>query len=262
MIPKKIHYCWFGGNPLPNDFQKYIESWKSYCSDYQIIEWNETNIDLHSCKYLEQAYNEKKWAFVADYVRFLVVFKEGGIYLDTDIEVIKPLDELLENNAFFGFGSTSLTVPIFGAMAGHPCLEDILEDYSHRSFIKEDGTLDETTIERTVSRILTSNYGLKMNWEEQYLRDGIRVYPREYFFSTDWHTGIVHLNPKLYVIHYAVGTWLPEEERIPIEIRKKTIHLFGEKIGQPIGTAIYLLKYKGFSGLLKRIIERNKNNDK
>lgn len=104
MIPKIIHYCWFGGGPKPKSVEKYIRSWKKYCSDYEIIEWNEDNFDISSSPlYVKQAYAAKKWAFVSDYARLKVVFECGGIYFDTDVQVIKNIDTLLQYDTFFGF---------------------------------------------------------------------------------------------------------------------------------------------------------------
>ena len=103
MIPKIIHYCWFGGKPFPSAVQKCIDSWKKYLPDYEIREWNETNYDLDKCKFAKEAYDQKKWAFVTDFVRLDVVYQYGGIYFDTDVEVIKSFDDLLNNKAFLGF---------------------------------------------------------------------------------------------------------------------------------------------------------------
>ena len=100
MIPKTTHYMWFGGNPLPESTKKYIESWKKFCPDYEIKQWDETNFDVHSCKYVEEAYNAKKWAFVSDYARFNALYQDGGIYLDTAVEMIKPLDDFLSEDGF------------------------------------------------------------------------------------------------------------------------------------------------------------------
>ena len=119
-IPKVIHYCWFGGNPKPKLVQKCIHSWKKYCPDYEIIEWNESNFDISSCPlYVRQAYDVKKWAFVSDYARLKIIHTCGGIYLDTDVELIKSLDSLLEYNAFFGFedGKYVATGLGFGAVS-------------------------------------------------------------------------------------------------------------------------------------------------
>ena len=100
MIPKVIHYCWFGGNPLPDEAKRCIDSWKKYCPDYKIIEWNESNYDVNSNEYMKAAYNEKKWAFVSDYARVDVVYRYGGIYMDTDVELIKPLDKFLYQSPY------------------------------------------------------------------------------------------------------------------------------------------------------------------
>ena len=102
-IPKKIHYCWFGGNPLPKETVEYIKSWKKYCPDYEIIEWNESNFDINRNLYIKQAYEAKKYAFVSDYVRVFALYKYGGIYLDTDVEVFKDFNDLLDNESFWGF---------------------------------------------------------------------------------------------------------------------------------------------------------------
>ena len=103
MIPRKIHYFWFGGNEKPAKVKKCINSWKKYCPDYELVEWNESNFDVHCMPFVEQAYNAKKYAFVSDVARLIVVYEQGGIYMDTDVEVIKPLDDLLENKAYMSF---------------------------------------------------------------------------------------------------------------------------------------------------------------
>lgn len=102
-IPKKIHYCWFGRNPLTESAKKCIESWKKYCPEYEIIEWNENNFDLTENRYAREAYEQKKWAFVSDYARLKIVYEQGGIYMDVDVELIKPLDELTELDGYMGF---------------------------------------------------------------------------------------------------------------------------------------------------------------
>lgn len=123
MIPKIIHYCWFGGKPLPDTAKKCINSWKEYLPDFEIVQWNESNFDIHSCAYVEQAYGTKKWAFVADYVRYYAVYHHGGIFLETDTEVIRSFDNLLNDSAYFGFGPVNMTIPTFGAEKGHPVLK-------------------------------------------------------------------------------------------------------------------------------------------
>jgi len=255
MIPKIIHYCWFGGKPLPDLAKKYIETWKKHCPDYQICEWNENNFDIRLCKYVSEAYDSKKWAFVADFVRFFVLHEIGGIYLDTDVEILKNFDDLLDANAFFGFGSENLSLPVFGCVKNSKCIEDILEDYYARNFILADGSFDLTTIERTAQKILINSYGLAINGKYQILRDNIKIYPKEYFYSTDWQTGITKLNPKLYVIHHAEGSWLTDNQKLYLSRVKKYTKVFGKHIGLLLGYCSYVRITEGFLAIPKHFFK-------
>lgn len=257
-IPKTIHYCWFGGNPLPEETIRYIESWKRFCPDYQIKEWNETNFDVHCCAYVEEAYDAKKWAFVSDYARFLALYKEGGIYFDTDIEVLRSFDDLLEYNAFFGFGRQSLTLPVFGADKNQRCFAEILEDYAHRHFVKDDGSYDTTTIELTAQRILLESYGLKLNWEKQILKDNIAILPKDCFSSTDWATGIVTKNPNLYVIHYAEASWMDITDRKNMMRKRRLIKVFGKKVGMIISDTITYYNDRGLKLTVIKVLGKIK----
>ena len=128
MIPKKIHYCWIGGNPLPELAIKCIESWKKYCPDYEIIEWNEKNYDFRKNQFMREAYDEKKWGFVPDYARLDIIYEHGGIYLDTDVEIIKPLDSLLKEQGFAGMeqpGIVALGLG-FGAEPKLPLIKELM----------------------------------------------------------------------------------------------------------------------------------------
>ena len=252
-IPKTIHYCWFGGNPLPKETLKFIESWKKYCPDYKIKEWNEKNFDVHCCKYVEQAYEAKKWAFVSDYARFYALYTEGGIYFDTDIEVLKPFDDLLDKGGFFGFGWKTLTLPVFGAAKGLDCYKQILDYYNSRSFIKADGSYDTSPIENSALKILTEQYGLVVNGQYQLLRENIAIYPKEYFCSTKWNTGQIYKNPKLYVIHYADASWLGDKEKKKLKVKKRIISIFGEKIGLKLGPVLGYIAAEGVCTSINKI---------
>lgn len=248
-IPKIIHYCWFGGNSLSEKAHECIESWKKFCPGYEIIEWNESNFDIHCCRFVEEAYVAKKWAFVADYARFYAMYTIGGIYLETDSELIKPIDELLLNSAFFGFGPKTMTLPLCGTEKNAPIAMAVMQEYKKRSFIKGNG-YNLKTINQTLFDILVEQYGMIHNNEYQVLKEGVAIYPKEYFFSTDWKTGIVNKTPELYVIHYADASWLDENEKIHTYRNRKLISLFGEKIGTLLGDTIYVLEKDGISNLL------------
>ncbi len=131
-IPKVIHYCWFGGNGKPELILKCIESWKKYCPDWEIIEWNESNIDVDFCQYSSRAYSKKLWGYVPDPIRFKIIYEHGGVYLDTDAELIRPIDEYLEYGAFFGYATDSEIGSGlgFGAVKGHPFIKTMLDHYT------------------------------------------------------------------------------------------------------------------------------------
>lgn len=212
MIPKIIHYCWFGGNPLPNSAEKCIKSWKKYCPDYEIIEWNESNFDINSNKYVREAYENKKFAFVTDYVRLYAMYNYGGIYMDTDVEVLKPLDSFLNNQAFSGF-ETSGYVPT-GLMASEkkfPLFGELLEYYKDRSFVNPDGSFDTTTNTVTITNICKSR-GLVLNNQFQVI-DGFALYPSDYFCVKNTHTGIIEKTENSFSIHHFNASWNTKEER-------------------------------------------------
>ena len=143
MIPKIIHYCWFGGKPLPEDAKKYIESWEKYCPDYKICRWDESTFDINEIPYVKEAYEAKKWAFITDYVRLYVLKNIGGIYMDTDVEVIKNLDCFLNEKGFSGFEKIdAVPTGIMAAEKNHPFIIELLHDYDNLHFLKDDGTLD------------------------------------------------------------------------------------------------------------------------
>ena len=144
MIPKKIHYCWFGGNPLPEFAKKYIESWKKYLPEYEIIEWNESNYDVRKIPYISQAYDAKKYAFVSDYARFDIIYEHGGVYFDTDVEVIKDMTGILEHGAFAGIESAgALNAGLgFATRQREPILKEILESYKDEKFLNDDGSFN------------------------------------------------------------------------------------------------------------------------
>ena len=200
MIPKIIHYVWVGGNPKPKNIQHCMKTWTKHLQDYQIIEWNEDNFDIHENKYVEQAYQAKKWAFVSDYIRAKAVYEMGGIYMDTDVLVLDDLHDLLNNRAFVGFeNKENPFTAVFGAEKGHSLIKDMLSYYDDRDFTfdKQDQLAGVNTV--SVSDILKNKYGAQPNNKEQQLQEGIHVYP----------DGVL-CNPSAQskTIHVFTGTWM------------------------------------------------------
>lgn len=209
MIPKNIHYCWFGGNPLPQDVQKYINTWKKFCSDYEIKEWNEQNFDVHMNRYVEEAYAQKKWAFVSDVARIYALYTEGGIYMDTDVEVVRSLDSLLHSKGFLGFEGTQwIATNMVGFEANHEILKTFLESYDRRVFIKKDGSLDQTTNVEELTKLLVEHYGLVLNGKKQSIADTLEIYPTDYFSPYDYIQGKLNRTENTYSIHWFSQTWI------------------------------------------------------
>lgn len=206
MIPKIIHYCWFGGNPLPEEYQKYLASWKKFCPDYEIKEWNEGNFDLNSVPYVKEAYQSKKWAFITDYVRLYVLDTFGGIYMDTDVEVLRNLDVFLGEEGFSGFErKNAVPTGIMAAEKGQKFIHELLTQYDNLHFIKKNGDLDETT---NVTRITETalKYGLNLNNTTQTI-EGFTFYPTDYFCPKNSRTLEINITENSYTIHHFAGSW-------------------------------------------------------
>lgn len=210
-IPKVIHYCWFGKKEIPDQYKKWMESWKYYCPDYEIIEWNEENYDVHKSPYVGQAYESGKWAFVSDYVRIDIIHEYGGVYLDTDVELIKNIDVMLGNDAFCGFESNEYVAfgLGFGAKKFHPIIHEIKEYYDNRNFISDDGSLDQTTCP-VIQTSIMKRHGLACNGEFQ-LVDGMTVYPSQVLCGMSPYSFRVVRNLKdTYAIHHYAGSWVED----------------------------------------------------
>lgn len=225
MIPKIIHYCWFGGKPKPELALKCIESWKKYCPDYEIKEWNESNFDMAACEYIKEAYTEKKWAFITDYVRLYAMFYEGGIYMDTDVEVIHSLDPFLDNKAFSGFEDFSnIPTGIMACEKGFELFGEFLDYYKGRHFKLPDGTIDVTTNVLIITN-LCKNKGFVPNNQEQIIGGGFKLYPKDFFCPKDYTSGKIELTDRTVTIHHFSGSWKGTDEKIAKAIR----NFFGEK---------------------------------
>ncbi len=208
----KIHYCWFGKNPKSSLILSCIQSWKKFHPDAEIIEWNETNFDLSICRYVREAYTERKYAFVSDYCRFFVLYHYGGVYLDTDVEVIKSLTDLPDT--FVGFETGGKYVAsglIRGAKKGDLISKEMLLSYEKDSFILPSGELNLKTVCQRETDILKS-HGLIQNNRFQVIA-GTSVFPTDYFCPYNNSTGELKITPCTYSVHHYVGSWLSQSQK-------------------------------------------------
>lgn len=207
MIPKKIHYCWFGRSEMPEQAKQCIASWYKFMPDWEYKFWNEDNVDLTESDYAKEAYEAHKFAFVSDYVRLWALEREGGIYLDTDVEVFKPFDDLLGYHAFAGFeGSKHRPVGtcVMASEAHGTWVSEQLEAYRDRHFLKSDGSFDMTTNVQFITAKMCDG-GFMPNGEEQDYKD-LHVFPVDYF-SPRHTTGEYHRTENTYCDHLGMGTW-------------------------------------------------------
>lgn len=264
MIPRKLHYCWFGRNPLSPLAKKCIKSWEKYCKGYEIIEWNEDNFDLSVMPlYVRQAYEAKKWAFVTDYVRLKVVYDHGGIYMDTDVEVLRSLDDLLQFDAFFGFefGNCIATGLGFGAVAGMPILGEMMCDYCEIPFVKEDESIDLTSCPVRNTEVFL-RHGLRKENVNQTLERNIRIFSTEYFCPKDYFLGTTIITPNTYSIHHYDGSWMDSDrkrmrkERIKQRNQEKRKKQIKRLIHAPSRFLYQLLGVERYNRLKQRISKR------
>ena len=215
MIPKKIHYCWFGGKELDEKSKACIATWRKFLPDYEIVEWNETNFDLNQNDFVREAYEKKKYAFITDYVRLYALYHDGGIYMDTDVEVVKSLDDLLSNRAFTGVerGDYCITGTL-GAEPNHPWIETLLKYYEGRSFVLENCELDMTTNTTIITAITKASYGWKEGNKLSTLNDGIVIYPFDYLCAKNGMTNEYRITENTYTIHHFNGSWSTHSNKL------------------------------------------------
>lgn len=261
MIPKTIHYCWFGGAKLPALAKKCIKSWKKYCKDYEIVRWDETNFDISTAPlYVRQAYEFKKWAFVTDYVRLKVVYENGGIYFDSDVQVVKNFDEFLVYNSFFGFqDNTRINTGLgFGAEKNSGILRELMNQYERIPFVLSNGIYDLLDCPTRNTDVFL-NHGLKQDGTNQLLEKKIKVFAQDYFCPISYDTLKKNITTNTHSIHWFEASWHTKEEkdshknkikenekrkklkakksnrkRIRMRIKKLFISIFGKKTYEKI----------------------------
>lgn len=258
MIPKKIHYCWFGGNPLPPLAVKCIESWKKYLPDYEIKEWNEDNFDVNIIPYTQEAYQAKKYAFVSDYARFWILYKHGGLYFDTDVEVIKPMDDIIARGPFMGCeknvsGTNSARIAPglgLGANPGLGLYEEIIEKYSTLHFIRKDGSFNLKTVVQYTTELLCE-HGLK-NTKGIQLCAEVWIYPKDYLCPKDFETKTLDITDNTLAIHHYDGSWVSDLDRYAQKLTHKLIFIPKGMRGY-VAKFVATTKYKGFKIAMKEL---------
>lgn len=237
MIPKIIHYCWFGGNPLPQSAEKCIASWRKFFPDYEIKEWNEQNFDVNIIPYTAEAYRARKYAYVSDYARFWVLYRYGGLYFDVDVEVIKPMDDIIARGPFMGCESSSVegAAPSelgvapglgLGVTPGLGLVKELLDIYEQMGFESENQNraagIYKTVVFYTTDLLVS--HGLKNTSAIQQV-DGVYIYPKEFFNPLE-HINQLHITENTRSIHWYDGTWQPKRYRV----YRRVVRLLGPKV--------------------------------
>ena len=225
MIPKVIHYCWFGRGELPPLARKCIASWGRFFPDYEIKVWNEDNFNVNAIPYTADAYKDGKYAFVSDYARFWVLYHYGGVYFDTDVEVIRSMSEIIEKGPFMGFelirpDSRFAVAPSLGIAAepGMPFYQEILHNYESLPFLLDNGERNPYSMIPMVTEMLRER-GLKGNGSIEHVA-GMNVYPPDWFNPYDDATGRLEKTGNTYSIHWFAKSWLPEEPEWKVSAKR------------------------------------------
>lgn len=228
MIPKKIHYCWFGNNPIPCELKKYIKSWKKYCPDYEIIKWDESNFDITCHPFIKKAYDEKAWAFVSDLARLIIIYNEGGIYLDTDVELLRNTDFLLNDHFFIGIQQAGSGINEycttglgFGAEPHNTIVMEMIEQYDN--LVYDEKMKNDFICPKLNSRVLEKR-GYKPSNDIQHL-EGATIYPSEYFDPFCIGDSDNLLSKNTVSIHHYSATWMNG----PIRFKRRLINFIGLK---------------------------------
>ena len=226
MIPKVIHYCWFGRGPKGEKEKKCIDSWKKYCPEYEFVEWNEDNFDIESNAFVKEAYENKKYAFVTDVVRLYALYNYGGIYMDTDVELVKSPNEFLKEKAFSGFESNNwIPTGLMASEKGLPLFKELLDYYDDKHFVLEDGSLDTTT-NCVIITDICKKHGLVLNGQYQIV-DGFALYPSDYFCPFENETGKLSKTNNTVAIHWFAKSWMNDSTKTMLKLSRVLHRLFG-----------------------------------
>ncbi|MCQ2082678.1 MAG: glycosyl transferase [Lachnospiraceae bacterium] len=250
-IPKIIHFCWLSGDPYPDLVQRCIQSWKDKLPDYEIKLWNKDSFDIHYVPWVEQACEVKKWAFAADYIRLYALYNYGGIYLDSDVEVLKPFDDLLDRSYFFGREHTPdridashiVEAATFGAEPRLPLIKKCLDYYEGRNFRISENAVDTTVLPHIMANVFA---------KENVLKD---LLPMDYFSPKNTRTQIVEATANTYSVHHFNGSWYSLAQRKHVDMRIRLCKKFGENLGTILSTiyAVFVnFRYNSFRETFER----------
>ncbi|MGN1208084.1 MAG: glycosyltransferase family 32 protein [Christensenellales bacterium] len=260
-IPKVLNYIWVGGKPKPQNVLDCIESWKKFCPDYEIKEWNESNLDLNANDYVKQAYENKKFAFVSDYFRLYVLYNCGGIYLDTDVELTNNLDDFLHHSYFSGFENiVQIPTAVMGCEKHSGYVKELMDYYNDKKFIQKNGKFNIITNVQIITAMTKIKYNIQLNNTYQELDDGkIVYYPNEFFCPKDYVTGKINLTSNTHAIHHFNGSWLSTKARKLDKLVEGIRKVFGEKVFKKMAK-FYLTRLAKKD--IKKIKKTLKNNTK
>ncbi len=251
MIPKIIHYCWLSNDPYPEKLVKCMDTWRQKLPDYEFMLWNFERFDKNSSKWVEQAFDNKKYAFAADYIRLYAIYHYGGIYMDMDIEVLKSFDDLLNTDLLLAYENdeeSGIEAGCFGAIKGNPIIGECLEYYKNRSFIKDNGSFDVLPLPKIMQKILSK-------YENVFIRD------RYTFTCKSYEDGNVITKDYSYSIHNFAGSWTTKAQQLYDKKRKSIYKKYGKKVGKVLVLPFFLhwqLKDNGISSFFKKVFRRLK----
>lgn len=232
MIPKIIHYCWLSGDPVPKSLQLYMASWQKYLPDYEFILWDLNRFDINQSNWVKQAFEAKKYAFAADYIRLYAVYNHGGFYMDMDVEVVKSLDPLLDGAYALAIERPDggIEAGVFGAEKGSEIVEKCLAYYNNRDFIMADGSFNIKVLPKIMHEAIDENYTIKERHSAELVfdRDVVELFSQEYFTSNK--NGMVNKTSKSYTIHHFAGSWLPMSRKIERSLKYLLRKTLGNKI--------------------------------
>ncbi len=262
MIPKVIHYCWFGEGELSDLAKKYIDSWKKHCPDYEIKRWSEKDINIDEYEYMRETYDARAWGFVPDVARLMIILKEGGIYFDTDVEIKKSFDPLLDNHCFMGFEDSKFVNlgQGFGAEPNNPVIQAMLDVYKDRHFRKPDGSFDRTPSPYIQTETL-KELGMHSGNTLQKLKDAT-IYPSDYFCPISFETGKCKITNNTYSVHHFDGSWMDEYQVKMINLRRKVLSQYRKPLGRIVWEYLRVynrLKKDGIKGSFKFFLKRIKH---